>query len=190
MKLCSHLRLVFRKLVTCLTYNPCPGGFRRASNSFRSYWSCPRCENTPENADGAENKYGDGEDNCPEHDSSNDELILKSRLKLDFHFAPRFGEFAPSQPHVGYLASRGRSLVLRQQRSASVPTNGRSLAPTTGTAFVSLKRGQLGTTVRFGLGASPYQATGAEEAPSSLAAPHIVFEGKMPIKHAASRLRL
>jgi hypothetical protein len=79
-------------------------------------------------------------------------LILKSRLKLDFHFAP-FGEFAPSQPRVGYLASRGRSLVLRQQRSASVPTNGRSLAPTTGTSFVSLKRGQLGTTVRFGLGA-------------------------------------
>src|SRR5215472_11720107 len=148
MKLCSHLTLVFRELVTCLTYNPCPGGFRRAPNSFRSNWSCPRCENTPENADGAENKYGDGEDN------SHDELILKSRLKLDFHFAP-FGEFAPSQPHVGYLASRGRSLVLRQQRSASVPTNGRSLAPTTGTAFVSLKRGQLGTTVFCGPQCAP-----------------------------------
>src|SRR5215831_12662831 len=121
MKLCSHLTLVFRELVTCLTYNPCPGRFRRAPNSFRSNWSCPRCENTPENADGAENKYGDGEDNCPEHDSSNDELILKSRLKLDFHFGPRFGEFAPSQPHVGYLASRGRSLVLRQQRSGVRP---------------------------------------------------------------------
>src|SRR5262249_12083086 len=52
---------------------------------------------------------------------------------------------APYQLSVVHISEGCRSLALRQQRSASVPTNCRSLALTTGTTFVSLKNGQSGT---------------------------------------------
>src|SRR5262249_3725717 len=52
---------------------------------------------------------------------------------------------APYQLSVVHISEGRRSLALRQQRSASVPTNCRSLALTTGTTFVSLKNGQSGT---------------------------------------------
>src|SRR5262245_29521873 len=56
---------------------------------------------------------------------------------------------APYQLSVAYIFKRGRSLALRQRGPASVPTNSRSLAPTTGTSSCHPERGQLGTNARI-----------------------------------------
>jgi hypothetical protein len=96
----------------------CPGG-RLQSENKRPVWSHPKRENTPENSDEAEKKYGDGYDDCPDYDGSNDGFFLKTRTQL--HFA-HLGDCPlwPYQLLPGYLFNRCRSLALRQQSSASV----------------------------------------------------------------------
>jgi hypothetical protein len=54
---------------------------RRSPNVFRNnrpFWSRPGCEYTPENSDHAENRYGDGDDDCPDNGSSKEELVFRS----------------------------------------------------------------------------------------------------------------
>ena len=54
---------------------------RRSPNVFRNngpFWARPRCENAPEKSDRAENRYGDGDDDCPDNDSSKEELVFRS----------------------------------------------------------------------------------------------------------------
>jgi len=54
---------------------------RRSPNVFRNnrpLWARPGCENAPENCDRAENKYGDGDDDCSDSDSSKQELVFRS----------------------------------------------------------------------------------------------------------------
>jgi hypothetical protein len=94
----------------------CPGG-RLQSENKRPVWSHPKRENTPENSDEAEKKYGDGYDDCPDYDGSNDEFFWKTRTQL--HFA-HLGDCLlwPYQLLPGYLFNRCRSLALRQQSSA------------------------------------------------------------------------
>ena len=54
---------------------------RRSPDVFRNnglFWARPGCESAPENSDRAENRYGDGDDDCPDNDSSKEEVIFRS----------------------------------------------------------------------------------------------------------------
>jgi hypothetical protein len=54
---------------------------RRSPNVFRNngpFWARPGCENAPEKSGRAENRYGDGDDDCPDNDSSKEELVFRS----------------------------------------------------------------------------------------------------------------